>query len=210
MKTIVCFGDSNTYGLMPEAGGRYSRRERWPGILQSLLGDDCYVVEEGLNGRTTVWDDPVGEECKNGLRYLLPCLGSHKPMDLVILMLGINDCKTKFAVSAYDIGRSMEVLIKTVLRAECGPQGGAPEILVVPPVPLGRTDVRKTHEMMGSEGFTKSKGIAGYYREFAQKHGANYLDPAGAVETGGDGIHFTAAGHAAMAGLVEAKIREIL
>ncbi len=90
MKTIVCFGDSNTWGFAPISKARYDRDTRWPGVLRNALGGGYLVIEEGQNGRTTVWDDPI-EANKNGATYLLPCLESHKPLDLLIIKLGTND-----------------------------------------------------------------------------------------------------------------------
>ena len=95
MRSILCFGDSNTYGESPEGLGRYPRDERWPGILQTALGAEYLVIEEGLNGRTTVWEDEV-EGDKSGKKHLPVCLASHAPLDLVILMLGANDLKRRF------------------------------------------------------------------------------------------------------------------
>ena len=115
MKTILCYGDSNTYGLKSDLVSRYPRNVRWTGILQEKLGSEYYVIEEGLGGRTTVWDDPV-EDYKNGKKYLLPCLDSHKPLDLVIIMLGTNDLKSRFSVTPFDIGASMENLVKTIIK----------------------------------------------------------------------------------------------
>ena len=99
MKTILCYGDSNTYGYDPSNGFRYPKNVRWTGVLADLLGPEFTVIEEGCNGRTTVFDDPL-EGWKNGLDYLKPCLNSHKPIDLVILMLGSNDLKDIFHASA--------------------------------------------------------------------------------------------------------------
>ena len=90
MKTILCFGDSNTWGYNPENGQRFGPEERWTGILRNSLGEDYRVIEEGLNGRTTLWDDPIAG-FKNGLDYLMPCLESHMPFDLITIMLGTND-----------------------------------------------------------------------------------------------------------------------
>ena len=120
MKSILCYGDSNTYGLMPDSPDRYPRDVRWTGILQKKLGEDYYVIEEGLSGRTTLWDDPI-EEHKNGKKYLLPCLDSHKPVDLVILMLGTNDLKTRFSLTPFDIGASVENLVKVLLKSDAVP-----------------------------------------------------------------------------------------
>jgi lysophospholipase L1-like esterase len=85
-KTILCYGDSNTWGFNPATQARYARDERWTGVLRQALGDGYWVIEEGLNGRTTVWDDPI-EDYRSGKEYLLPCLRSHKPVDLVVVML---------------------------------------------------------------------------------------------------------------------------
>jgi lysophospholipase L1-like esterase len=87
MKTILCYGDSNTWGYAPGTGKRYLRHERWTGVLQQLLGSNAVVIEEGLNGRTTTLDDPT-KPFRNGKDYLIPCLDSHAPLDLVVLMLG--------------------------------------------------------------------------------------------------------------------------
>lgn len=131
MKSILCFGDSNTYGAVAN-GGRYGRYERWPGHLQQLLGSDYYVIEEGCNGRTTLWDDPI-EEHKNGKAYLLPCMYSHKPVDLIVLMLGTNDLKNRFSLTATDIAWSIDNLINTIQTSNNGPDESAPQILLISP-----------------------------------------------------------------------------
>ena len=99
MKTIMCYGDSNTWGCIPLAGPqpprRYGPAQRWPGVLRRELGDGYWIVEEGLNGRTTVWDDPL-EPFRSGKELLAPCLMTHEPIDLVIVMLGTNDLKRRF------------------------------------------------------------------------------------------------------------------
>lgn len=99
MKRIICYGDSNTYGLNPETNLRYPREKRWTGILQNILGNEYLVVEEGLNGRTTVLSEP-GLEYRNGYPYLEPCLQSHIPVDYLVFMLGTNDTKTLFGKEA--------------------------------------------------------------------------------------------------------------
>jgi lysophospholipase L1-like esterase len=101
MKTILCYGDSNTWGAVPlqslELIERFGRSERWTGVLQRELGQAYEVIAEGCNGRTTVWEDPI-EGYKNGKEYLIPCLDSHQPLDLVIIMLGTNDLKARFSI----------------------------------------------------------------------------------------------------------------
>jgi lysophospholipase L1-like esterase len=102
IKTVLCYGDSNTWGSDPETGERFAPEVRWPGVLRQALGEGYWVVEEGLNGRTTVRDDPIEGAHKNGRTYLPACLEFHKPIDLVLIMLGTNDLKARFAASASD------------------------------------------------------------------------------------------------------------
>ena len=110
-KTVLCYGDSNTWGYDPATQKRYPRNVRWAGVLRRALGNGYLVIEEGLNGRTTVWDDPI-EGYKNGKEYLVPCLETHKPIDLVIIMLGTNDLKARFHVPACDIAAGAGVAIE--------------------------------------------------------------------------------------------------
>ena len=98
---VLCYGDSNTWGYIPVTGGRYAPTVRWTGVMAEQLGPQFSAIEEGQSGRTTVWDDPL-EGDKNGLRYLPACLESHMPLDLVILMLGTNDLKARFSLTALD------------------------------------------------------------------------------------------------------------
>ena len=111
MKTIVCYGDSNTYGYNPENGFRYEYEERWTTILQKELKDSAIVIPEGLNGRTTSFEDEL-RPGRNGATYLDPCLHSHGPIDLVVLMLGTNDLKIRFQATPTDIGKGIDRLIK--------------------------------------------------------------------------------------------------
>ena len=113
-KTILCYGDSNTHGsaTVERPDGRYGPDERWPGVLRAALGSGWLVLEEGLGGRTTVSDDPVEGLEKNGRTYLLPCLHTHKPLDVVIIMLGTNDLKARFGKSAWEIAQGVGVLVR--------------------------------------------------------------------------------------------------
>ncbi len=97
IKTILCYGDSNTWGYIPATAGRYPPDVRWPGVMRKLLGEKYNVIEEGLNGRTTVWEDPY-KPGRNGLELLIPILDSHNPIDLVVVMLGTNDLKHFYGV----------------------------------------------------------------------------------------------------------------
>jgi lysophospholipase L1-like esterase len=138
-RTILCYGDSNTHGTMPmpDLGsmGRYDRQTRWPGQLAALL-PDWQVIEEGLPGRTTVHDDPVEGAHRNGLTVLPAILESHRPVDVVILMLGTNDLKQRFSVNALDIALSLERLVLAIRASGCGPGGTVPGVILVAPPPI--------------------------------------------------------------------------
>jgi len=139
MKTILCYGDSNTWGYNPDGSGRYPKHIRWPSVLQKELGEEFDVIAEGLNGRTTVWDDPVravNGDIRNGKKYLLPCLNTHKPIDLVILFLGSNDLKPRYNVTSFDIAQSVEMLVNIIKKSETGPNSTSPEVLVIIPPPI--------------------------------------------------------------------------
>ena len=124
MKTILCFGDSNTWGAWAGRDDRYDEKTRWGSRLRKLLGEDYWVVEEGQNGRTTVWDDPI-ENRMAGLTYLWPCLESHHPIDLVIIMLGTNDTKPYFGVNADNIAAGAGRLVDMVQISSFGGKNSA-------------------------------------------------------------------------------------
>ena len=118
-KHVVCFGDSNTHGYCAKTGGRFDENQRWTCLLQKKLGDQWLILEEGLSGRTTTFDDPI-HEALSGLDYIYPCLMSHEPVDLLIIMLGTNDTKERFGASAECIALGLKRLIsKAPDRQKC-------------------------------------------------------------------------------------------
>ena len=110
-KTIICFGDSNTHGYCSETGGRFDDTQRYPCLLEKYLGNGYIVREEGLSGRTTVFEDPLFEGL-SGLSAIFGCLMSHEPVDLLIIMLGTNDTKERFGCNAENIAKGLERLTK--------------------------------------------------------------------------------------------------
>ena len=171
MKTVLCYGDSNTYGYDPRTGFRYPSSVRWTCRLAALLGDDYHVVEEGCNGRTTVFDDPI-EGWKNGLGYLKPCLNSHKPVDIVVMMLGSNDLKETFHASPEQIAEGAGVLVETIQTFTREKQGFEPKIVLVCPPEIGEgitlrkrcglhPSVERRFAASGSAGACKACGSAG-------------------------------------------------
>jgi lysophospholipase L1-like esterase len=115
-KTVLCYGDSNTWGNIPKSDLRFPRDVRWPSVLQSFLGDDYEVISEGLCGRT-LKSDIVSPE-KNGIKYILPCILSSEPLDWVIIMLGSNDVKDKYCLTPQDIARNLEETISIIKNAD--------------------------------------------------------------------------------------------
>lgn len=211
-KHIVCFGDSNTYGYCAETGGRFSEEERWPCLLQSYLGDRFLVLEEGLPGRTTCFSDPL-HEGMCGLDYLYPCLMSHSPVDLLIIMLGTNDTKERFGASSTCIAMGLKRLISKAMATECWPESG-PNILVVTPQNIGRqyknTLVAGT---MGRGCAEKSEGLAREYQSVAATMGCRYLDANTMLSAGPndvDYMHLTEAGHGQLAAGLASYILGIL
>ena len=203
---ILCFGDSNTHGYCAEpgdcAGGgtRFSEEERWTGRLQAALGPEYLVIEEGLSGRTTVFEDPA-EEGLRGLDYLVPCLLSHLPVDLLVVMLGTNDVRACFASSAVVICRGMERLLRRALATDCWGAAG-PRILLMPPAPLPEAAERtgSARDVMGPGCAEKSRALPALYRQLAEQLGCGYFDPAPYVTYNTvDYMHLTRAAHARLA-----------
>lgn len=174
---ILCFGDSNTHGYNPENGGRYTKDERWTGILQNILGKEYYVIEEGLSGRTTVFDDPLFEGL-SGIEYIVPCLMTHEPLDLLILMLGTNDTKERFGASAEAITLGLERLIKKAKSCEVAFRNNTPNILIVAPLPIRQEiETVECYYTMGKDCSEKSYKLLKLYEKTAQLLGCHYLNP---------------------------------
>jgi lysophospholipase L1-like esterase len=207
MRAILCYGDSNTWGYDPQCRDRFTRNVRWTGVLAQELGRGYYVIEEGLSGRTTVWDDPVEGNYKNGRTYLTPCLESHQPLDLVVLMLGTNDLKVRFHAPASDIAKSAGVLVDLIQRSQTGPQGNPPQVLLVAPPPIAQPV--EWAEMFG-DGEQKSRKFGDYYREVAAEYDCYFLDAGQVIVSSEiDGIHFEASQHARLGQALAGCIQEI-
>ncbi len=206
MKTVLCFGDSNTWGYEPATKSRYAPYARWPGVLRPKLGPGWQVIEEGLNGRTTVFEDPVMPG-RCGITYLAPCLESHRPLDWVIVALGVNDVKKRFSATPHDIARGAEMLIETIQRSGAGRGGGAPQILLVAPPPLGKlTEFAEQFE----DGPGKSQLLPALYQAAAAEHGCGYLDAATVAQYSEvDGVHFCAEHHKKLGEAISARILEL-
>ena len=207
MQRILTYGDSNTWGYIPGSGQRYPLPVRWPGVMLQALGSSYELIEEGLNGRTTALDDPDGR-WRNGMRYLLPCLLSHAPVDWVVLQLGCNDLKRKFYPrTAAQIAQDIEAAVAIIQASGAGPDGCAPKVLLISPV----TTHPKIGELAmgayfdGAESFARSSQFADCYRRVAQRRGCAFLDAAAIAQPSAiDGLHMQPDAHRAI-GLAAAQ-----
>jgi lysophospholipase L1-like esterase len=207
MPVIVVFGDSNTWGYDPARAGRFPRAQRWPSVLQRELGTDFEVIAEGLNGRTTVHNDPI-EPYRSGADALPPCLMSHAPLDLVVLALGCNDLKKRFSLSASDIAEGAARLIFLTRAYGQGPDGRSPKILLVAPPPVAK--LTEYAEMF--DGSTeKSRLLGERYRAVAEREGVAFLDAGAIIRCSDlDGIHYEADQHELLGRAAEKAVRDAL
>lgn len=212
MKNILCYGDSNTWGCKPildmNAIERFDPNTRWTGILRDRLGTGYNVIEEGLNARTTVHDDPVDGAHKNGKTYLRPCLESHVPLDLIIIMLGTNDLKSRFSLSSYDIASGVRPLLEIV--ASITPKNGGKSLqsLVVAPPVIARLSVLGD---MFEGGLEKSGRWAPHYQAVADLMSSHFLNAADIITSSDlDGIHFDEDQHLLLGEAMADKAQTIL
>jgi lysophospholipase L1-like esterase len=205
MRTVLCFGDSNTWGAIPNDVRRYSDIERWPAILRNKLPKNWHVIEEGQPGRTTVHPDPTEGE-RNGINYLRPCLESHCP-DLVIIMLGTNDLQNKFKLSADDISRGAARLVQTAQNYINPLNTSKVEVLLISPPSV--KEVGNFSEMFkGAE--HKSRELGKYYSMRAKELDCFFFDADSIVESSPiDGIHWHVEQHQKMAISIHSQILEI-
>ena len=209
LPVVLCYGDSNTWGYDPASGERFPRDVRWPGVLAGLLDGEARIIEEGLNGRTTVREDPY-EPGRNGLAYLAPCLESHRPFDVVVIMLGTNDLKATFGLAASDIAAGAAVLVQAAQHSGAGPSGAAPQVLLVSPPALG--DVHDHMELWGFEGAReRAAALPRLYRAAALNAAAAFLDASALVSADpSDGVHLSADSQRILGTAIAGAVRPLL
>lgn len=212
--TVLCYGDSNTWGASADTIGRLPYSDRWTTHLQQMLGSSFVVVPEGLNGRTTVHDDPVdcdfvgvGGVNLNGRRYLMPCLHSHKPVHTVVLALGCNDLKTRFGLTPGEIRKGLHLLISDIKQSGTGPDGHAPAIVVVSPSACRDTAQNSEWGFEGCGGRSRATALA--YKAECSEQALPFVDLS-SIPVGKDGIHFNAKAAQPIADLVGVQIEALL
>jgi lysophospholipase L1-like esterase len=206
VRSVLCFGDSNTWGYEASTGNRLGRWQRWPGVLQRELGDGVYVIEEGLGGRTTAFELP-GLSDRSGFAALPMLLETHDPLDVVVISLGTNDLWVPGA-TARDAARGVGSLVD-VVRSAPYEAGDVPRTVVVVPPPLAPLPGEWTEEsdtLVGS-----SKGFAAAFREILRERDVPLVDLGDLIATSAaDGIHFEAADHEVIGQAVGSVVRDVL
>ena len=214
-KSILCYGDSLTWGWIPVVEGaptlRYAYPDRWTGAMAAQLGDGYHIIEEGLSARTTSLDDP-NDPRLNGSAYLPAALASHLPLDLVIVMLGTNDTKSYFRRTPYEIANGMAKLVGQVYGSAGGVGAAypAPKVLVVAPPPLAPMP-HPFFDGMFEGGHEKTAALSAQYRAMADFMKVGFFDAGSVTATDGcDGIHFTVENNLMLGKALAAKVIEVL
>ena len=208
-KRILCYGDSNTYGYIP-TGGRYDERTRWPMHMLDVLGDGYAVIEEGFNGRTCVFDDPVEGGYKSGVQYLPPCLMSHNPLDAVIIMLGSNDTKVRFGMTPMTIGQSMMQLVRVAKQYAVNEAGEVSHIIIAAPPRILDNLMQTRHaECFGEQAINVSAGLSRELRRISKLMRCDFFDAVPYAEVSPlDAVHMTEQGHLRLGEAMAQKIRQ--
>ncbi|MFK7746225.1 MAG: SGNH/GDSL hydrolase family protein [Roseobacter sp.] len=209
-RCVLCFGDSNTHGTKAfrtiDDRRRHTYEDRWPTVMAGVLGAGWHVISEGHPGRTAVHDDPIEGAHKNGLRYLQAMLESHRPLDVVVVMLGTNDLKARFNLSAHDIALGVGRLVTEIGRSDCGTDGTAPAVVVVAGVQVQEIGVF-TDIFKGAA--AKSAQMPELLRALATRNGAGFVDLNTVAQIDPvDGIHLDAQAHHAIGAVIAATVKE--
>ncbi len=215
---ILCYGDSNTWGTIGRReestlpSERYDPAHRWPCVLQADLGEGFHVIAEGLGGRTTIYSSP-DEPWKNGETYLKPCLHSHRPLDLVIIMLGTNDLHGWNKMTLEKLPNGISRLADMVLGDPKAGRCGAPKLLIIAPVavqpsaPEGRVGVYPKFRC--EIGRALSLDFPAVYRKVAEEKGCYFLNAQEyAVPGPADGVHFDPDSHVRLGHAVAKFVKE--
>lgn len=210
-KTLLILGDSNTHCTKPltflSDRERHPYAIRWPTLLARKLGQKWRVIDEGLPGRTTVHNDPVEGAHKNGASVLPAILGTHRPIDGIVVMLGTNDLKPRFAVTAFDIAQSIGRLLQIIRASGCGPKGAPPKVMVISPPPIKEIGVLAE---MFKNGRAISLTLGKEIEEMALRENVFFVDLGKHVNVSEvDGVHYDAGSMKPIASLVADCVKKL-
>lgn len=213
MKHVLCFGDSNTWGYIPGQGRRYDEHTRWTGVLADALGEGWCIHEDGVNARTTIFDEAT-KPWLNGLPALLVALQSQKPLDLLVISLGTNDLK--HGRRAQESAAGLERLILTAqtidaLYPASEPvfRDGKPAILVVSPIAVGEMPADSADSLAGTRG--ESLRFPQVCAQVCAARGVPMLDAQTVAEPSPvDHVHMSPENHRALGLAVAEMVRKLL
>ena len=209
-KTILCYGDSLTWGYDPVGPSRHAYEDRWPSVLQAELGAAVRIIPDGLNGRTTAYDDHLSAADRNGAKTLATALLTHAPLDLVVIMLGANDMKPWIHGSAFTAKYGMLRLVEIVRGTDYGFGWAAPKILLVSPPAITHTGHVEFREFFAG-GAAASQHMARLYAELAEMTGCGFFDAGSVARTTPlDGIHLDAENTRAIGRGIAPTVRKML
>ncbi|MGE0499847.1 MAG: SGNH/GDSL hydrolase family protein [Rhizobiaceae bacterium] len=210
MKTILCFGDSLTWGYDAASLSRHALADRWPSVLESTLGGGAQVIAEGLNGRTTAFDDHLAGEDRNGARILPTLLGTHSPLDLVIILLGSNDMKPWIHGDPLAAQHGMRRLVQ-IVRGHAYPlEAPAPGILLVAPPVVTATENVEFAKMF-ARGNVASAELAPLYAALAEQEDCGFVDAGTVAKTTPlDGVHLDAENTRAIGSALAPVVKSML
>jgi lysophospholipase L1-like esterase len=193
VKTVLCYGDSLTWGYDAASAGRHAFEDRWPTRLAAGLGEGHVVLAEGLNGRTTAFDDTTSAPDRNGARVLPTILGTHQPIDLVLVLLGTNDLKRHTGGGrAFEARIGMERVVEVIRTFPYHRGMSVPKILIVAPPSFVAT-VDPDFTLLFSHGLEESQGLPVAYAMVADEYGCDVFDASEVCETTPlDGVHLDA------------------
>lgn len=204
---VLCFGDSNTWGYSPTDQSRFPKSVRWTGRLQTRLGTNYEIIEEGLNGRTTKFDY-AARPGKNGLTYLCPCMDSHFPVDIVVVCLGTNDTKVEFGLTPEQIAGGFEEVVQAILGKGLERPSPNVKVVAVSPALVDERYIGDYADIVGAE--AKTRAFASLYENVARKYGAAFVDLAKIVTPStGDGCHLDPESHERIAEVLAREITGI-
>lgn len=217
MKNILCYGDSNTWGYdyttydpALGAGQRMDFNTRWPGIVQKNLGSEYRIIEDALNARTNMVDDPYFPH-RLGLHSLEVALDAQAPLDLVIIQMGVNELKHMFNLTAGMIAFGVEKLVAAAQQSYYNYP--VPKVLLIAPAPVHKDIADMIFGFSyGPLAYEKSLEFGKLYKDVADRYGCGFIDCAELdfeINTL-DGLHYSKADHAKLAKAVTEKVREML
>ena len=209
-RSLLCFGDSNTHGTPPmenmSSQGRFGPDVRWPSVMQTKLAPGWTVIEEGHPGRTTVHDDPIGGMHKNGIRMLPALLETHRPINVIVIMLGTNDLQHRFGVNAAEIALAIGKMVEMIKASDSGADQKAPDIMLVSPPPV----IQQGCLADVFEGSTdKANALSGTIANMARQHDIPYFDAGAHIAVSPvDGVHFDAESHITLGQAMAQAVRK--